>query len=66
MVGEMVHLLLAKIMRETLLITDRVIVSMDFMLTNHNLNLIGPANILAWATNCWQHDVPFLLRTSGT
>ena len=27
---------------------------MDFVLINHNLNLIGPANILTWAMNCWQ------------
>ena len=40
--------------------TDHVIVSMDFELVNHNLNLIKPANILAWAMNCWQQlsDIP--------
>ena len=38
-----------------------VFVSMDLMLISHNLNLIGSANILAWATNYWQQlpDVPF-------
>ena len=39
----------------------KVTISMDFMLNNHNLNLIGPANIPAWTTNYWQWlpDVSF-------
>ena len=35
-----------------LLISDHVIVFMDLVLISHNLNLIGPASILAWAMNC--------------
>ena len=34
--------------------TDHVIITMDFMLINHNLNLIDSVNILAVATDCWQ------------
>ena len=44
-----------------MLIAYHVIISMDFVLINNHLNLIGPANIPAWATNCWQQlpDIPF-------
>ena len=45
----------------TKLIVYHVIIFINLVLISYNLNLIGPAKILAWATNYWQQlpDVPF-------
>ena len=43
---KMAHLVLAKINKAN---SDHVIVSMDFVLINHNLNMIGSLNIPAVA-----------------
>ena len=45
----------------TTLIAYHVIIFINLVLISYNLNLIGPAKILAWATNYWQQlpDVPF-------
>ena len=42
-----------------------LIISIDFVLNNQNLNLIGPTDIPAWAMNCGNSYHIFLNGTFG-
>ena len=55
--GNMLPIFLQILTKHSFMIADHVMVSLDFLLINLNLNLIGlaaPASIFAWAMDYWQ------------